>query len=208
MTRICTHVLRICTHRPAWLACDTCHADFPHRHSCPGLGTPGCARDCMNGADPPHRARRPVRRPRLRREPSVTDTTEARRELLRILLDRAERGALLPAEHPLLRALVAAEQAAADRAAAAADTYAAADSADTAAGSYALRAEQAEERARQAEATLARVRDALNALGPLARFHMAMALGDPQPLRVFEGTTQRADAIAVYPTDGTPAEQQ
>lgn len=29
-----------------------------------------------------------------------------------------------------------------------------------------------------AEATITRVRDALNALGPLARFHMAMALGD------------------------------
>lgn len=50
--RICRHPLRIATHVPAWLACDVCHADFLHREDCPGLGTPGCARDCMGGADP------------------------------------------------------------------------------------------------------------------------------------------------------------
>lgn len=44
----------------------------------------------------------------------MTDTTTARRELLALLLDRVERGALLPAEAPLLRPLVAAEQADAD----------------------------------------------------------------------------------------------
>ncbi len=49
--RICRHVLRIATHAPAWLACDTCHADFLHREDCPGLGTPGCAERCMGGAD-------------------------------------------------------------------------------------------------------------------------------------------------------------
>lgn len=50
--KICRHVLRIATNAPAWLACDTCHADFPHRDDCPGLGTIGCADQCMNGADP------------------------------------------------------------------------------------------------------------------------------------------------------------
>jgi hypothetical protein len=49
--RICGHPLRIATHLPAWLACDICHADFLHRQDCPGLGTPGCADKCMNGAD-------------------------------------------------------------------------------------------------------------------------------------------------------------
>jgi hypothetical protein len=49
--RICRHVLRIVTHAPAWLACDTCKADFPHREACPGRGTPGCAARCMGGAD-------------------------------------------------------------------------------------------------------------------------------------------------------------
>jgi hypothetical protein len=44
----------------------------------------------------------------------MTDTTAARRQLLDILLTRAERGALLPAEVWLLRPLVTAEQAAAD----------------------------------------------------------------------------------------------
>lgn len=44
----------------------------------------------------------------------MTDTTPARRRLLALLLDRVDRDALLPAERPLLRALVAAEQAAAD----------------------------------------------------------------------------------------------
>lgn len=51
-TRICRHVLRITTHAPAWLDCDTCQACFLHREDCPGRGTPGCARDCMGGADP------------------------------------------------------------------------------------------------------------------------------------------------------------
>lgn len=43
----------------------------------------------------------------------MTDTTavEARRALLALLLDRVDRDALLPAERPLLRALVTAEQA-------------------------------------------------------------------------------------------------
>lgn len=50
--RICRHVLRIATNAPAWLACDTCRADFPHREDCPGLGTPGCAENCMGGANP------------------------------------------------------------------------------------------------------------------------------------------------------------
>lgn len=50
--RICRHPLRIATNAPAWLACDTCHADFPHRNDCPGIGTPGCAERCMGGADP------------------------------------------------------------------------------------------------------------------------------------------------------------
>jgi hypothetical protein len=40
----------------------------------------------------------------------VTDTTPARRRLLALLLDRVDRDALLPAERPLLRALVTAEQ--------------------------------------------------------------------------------------------------
>jgi hypothetical protein len=44
----------------------------------------------------------------------VTDTTTARRALLTLLLDRVDRSALLPAERPLLRACVAAEQGAAD----------------------------------------------------------------------------------------------
>ncbi|WP_344530860.1 DUF4326 domain-containing protein, partial [Streptomyces rectiviolaceus] len=50
--RICRHPLRIVTHAPAWLACDTCKADFPHQATCPGRGTPGCAQHCMGGADP------------------------------------------------------------------------------------------------------------------------------------------------------------
>jgi hypothetical protein len=44
----------------------------------------------------------------------VTDTTAARRQLLALLLDRVDRDALLEPEKPLLRALVAAEQGAAD----------------------------------------------------------------------------------------------
>ena len=51
-TKICRHPLRIVPHAPAWLACDTCHADFLHREDCTGLGTPGCAERCMGGADP------------------------------------------------------------------------------------------------------------------------------------------------------------
>lgn len=50
--RICRHPLRITTHAPVWLDCDICQACFLHREDCPGLGTPGCARDCMGGADP------------------------------------------------------------------------------------------------------------------------------------------------------------
>lgn len=50
--RLCRHVLRIVTHAPAWLACDTCKADFPHGEDCPGRGTPVCAQRCMGGADP------------------------------------------------------------------------------------------------------------------------------------------------------------
>lgn len=46
----------------------------------------------------------------------MTTTTEARRALLALLLDRAERAALLPAERMLLRPLVLAEQEGADRA--------------------------------------------------------------------------------------------
>lgn len=46
----------------------------------------------------------------------MTDSTAARRALLRILLDRVDRDALLPAEVPLLRACVAAEEHAADTA--------------------------------------------------------------------------------------------
>lgn len=42
------------------------------------------------------------------------DTTTARRTLLALLLDRVERGVLLPAEAPLIRPLVAAEQDAVD----------------------------------------------------------------------------------------------
>jgi len=52
MTRICRHPLRIAVHAPAWLACDTCHADFLHREDCPGIGTFPCAERCMGGADP------------------------------------------------------------------------------------------------------------------------------------------------------------
>lgn len=44
----------------------------------------------------------------------MTDTTAERRALLAVLLDRVDRGHLLDAERPLLRALVAADQAAAD----------------------------------------------------------------------------------------------
>lgn len=44
----------------------------------------------------------------------MTDTVPARRALLALLLDRIDRDALLPAERPLLRALVTAEQDAAD----------------------------------------------------------------------------------------------
>jgi hypothetical protein len=44
----------------------------------------------------------------------MTDTTRHRRALLGVLLDRLERGVLLPAEVLLLRPLVTAEQAAAD----------------------------------------------------------------------------------------------
>lgn len=51
-TRICRHPLRIVPHAPKWLACDTCHADFPHRQGCPGLGSPGCLLACMGGAEP------------------------------------------------------------------------------------------------------------------------------------------------------------
>lgn len=50
--RICRHPLRIAVHAPAWLACDTCKADFPHTEHCPGIGSPGCAKRCMGGADP------------------------------------------------------------------------------------------------------------------------------------------------------------
>lgn len=46
----------------------------------------------------------------------MTTTTEARRALLAVLLDRAERGALLDSERPLLRPLVLAEQADAEQA--------------------------------------------------------------------------------------------
>lgn len=44
----------------------------------------------------------------------MTDSTAARRALLGLLLDRVDRDALLPVERPCLRALVTAEQAAAD----------------------------------------------------------------------------------------------
>lgn len=53
--------------------------------------------------------------PQTARKPDTTptgdgDTTTARRQLLALLLDRIERGALLPTEVPLLRACVTAEQ--------------------------------------------------------------------------------------------------
>lgn len=48
--------------------------------------------------------------------PEPTDTTTARRTLLALLLDRVERGALLPGEAPLIRPLVLADQADTDRA--------------------------------------------------------------------------------------------
>lgn len=51
-TRLCRHPLRIVTHDPKWLTCDTHEADFLHREDCPGLGTPGCAEQCMQHADP------------------------------------------------------------------------------------------------------------------------------------------------------------
>lgn len=52
VSRTCHHPLRIVTHAPQWLTCDTCHADFPHKADCPGLGTAACADWCMGGADP------------------------------------------------------------------------------------------------------------------------------------------------------------
>ncbi|MFB7605241.1 hypothetical protein [Streptomyces gardneri] len=47
MTRICRHQLRFVPHAPQWLACDTCHADFPHRNDCPGHNTTRCVLFCM-----------------------------------------------------------------------------------------------------------------------------------------------------------------
>lgn len=74
----------------------------------------------------------------------MTDSTAARRALLRILLDRVERGALLPDEAPLLRACVGAEQGAADTA-----TFVTIQ-------------------ARADQAAIARVHDAMDARPPLA----------------------------------------
>lgn len=50
--RICRHPLRFVPHMLGWLACDICGADFRHRDDCPGLGTVGCAEQCMNTTDP------------------------------------------------------------------------------------------------------------------------------------------------------------
>lgn len=50
--RVCRHPLRIVTHAPAWLTCDTCQADWLHREDCPGIGTDVCAVKCMGGANP------------------------------------------------------------------------------------------------------------------------------------------------------------
>ncbi|WNI15561.1 hypothetical protein [Actinacidiphila sp. ITFR-21] len=94
----------------------------------------------------------------------MTDTTTARRALLALLLDRADRGALLPAEMLLLRPLIAAEQESAD-------------ARGTAAHGANEEAWDWHDRASTAEGTIARVADALNSLGPLARFHIATALG-------------------------------
>jgi hypothetical protein len=49
--RICRHPLRFVPHAPAWLDCPLCAACFLHREDCPGLGTEGCAVDCMNVTD-------------------------------------------------------------------------------------------------------------------------------------------------------------
>lgn len=52
VTAICRHPLRIVTHNPKWLSCDIHQAAFTHEEDCPGVGTPGCASECMQGADP------------------------------------------------------------------------------------------------------------------------------------------------------------
>lgn len=51
--RICRHPLRPVPHAPAWLSCDTCHADFLHREDCPGRGTERCIAFCMNAVPTP-----------------------------------------------------------------------------------------------------------------------------------------------------------
>ena len=45
--RICRHRLRFDARIPQWLACDVCHADFPHRPDCPGHNTTSCVLFCM-----------------------------------------------------------------------------------------------------------------------------------------------------------------
>jgi hypothetical protein len=88
----------------------------------------------------------------------MTDTTAARRALLALLLDRVERGALLPAEAPLIRPLVLAEQGNADRAA----DYDNRLTWETTCGEHARLLDgcrAADERAEQAEAAVGRVRE-------------------------------------------------
>jgi hypothetical protein len=160
----------------------------------------------------------------------MTDTTAARRQLLGILLDRVDRGALLPSERPLLRACVVAEQAVADA------------RESTMERSYVDRAEQA-------ETTVARVRELAERWGYVPglkdspRASLLRALDGPSPtaddiptgcdaqyhgfpgetwhcqLKPHDtdtdhlnaehpGTLRWSESAAVYPTGDAPSEPQ
>lgn len=58
--RICRHPLRHVPHAPGWLACDTCHADFPHRQDCPAPNSPHCITTCMNSTPELHQRQQEI----------------------------------------------------------------------------------------------------------------------------------------------------
>lgn len=147
------------------------------------------------------------------------DTTTARRQLLALLLDRIERGALLPTEVPLLRACVTAEQGEASSNVIIRAKIAEAELEALRGGVREWGADptnlqnmyaQLAMRTRQwdgtkaelaaAQATITRVATALNSLGPLARFHIASALGDTET-----ADAARAEATGLRPTSDDEA---